>query len=326
MASKILQSARPLKSVLSFDSELHRQYTSTYQIISTYDASPLEVVMTGGLPDYGSSYYWYGVSDYWAFLRSCESGEPSDEIEHYVGGTRYRALVWNPTVVHNSRPTDGSTNPSGGYPGRQNPLNDPPVISGSFVSKRIGVATDKDGEPIIRTNGQVYSPLPEINAADDSLRISFNTATIDLSIRSAAQGKVNSASIWGLGARQVRLDQWSYRVMRSGSFFSYIKNDLEFTITDYTTPTDVCTGPADATGFYTVLPNIGDYYINDDGDPVRFTVKGDDVQPGGGALTCAGGLPADRSAKPKLNVFAVEREYNFNNIPGLPNPLPGPFV
>lgn len=324
MPNNWVNAARPVRSSLSIDAEFHRTYTSHYRVISGHEAAPQAVSNPGGLPNFGSSYSWYGNVDLWAFCKGAKVQPQPVEIK-YNG---QRALQWDITVTHSSRP-DGNSTDSG--TARDNPLDDKPVISGSFTSNRVPRFRDKDGNVIENAAGQVYNPPVEVDDSYDSIRIAYNHATISLSQRAQARGCVNSAPIWGLAARQAKLVRWDWRVLRAGNSLEYIRSEFEFLINYALTPATVCVGPAGVRGWYTVLPNTGDHYYvgGDKTDPKAKRAGKDGVDESLAdkiKLTCTGDRQADQGAAVGWNVFEVENEYNFTTLPSMPNPLPGPFV
>jgi hypothetical protein len=111
----------------------------------------------------------------------------------------------------------------------------------------------------------------------------------------------------------------------------YIRSEFEFLISYSQTPSTVCVGPSGQFGWYTVLPNSGEYYYEggSKGDPKkrRKLMDGKD-QPVNDPLKleCNGDAMDDQGAPMKWNVFEVEKEFDFNSIQKMPNPLPGPFA
>lgn len=325
--------AQPIRSSMTLDSEFHRTYTSIYQVISGYQASPIHVGDAGGLPDFGSSYNWLGSIDLWAFMQGATinpepveitwSGDAGEDCE-----SGQRALKWFITTTHSSRPSGNSTDPN---TARDNPLDDKPVISGSFVSNRVPAFRDKDGNVIQNAAGQVYLPPAEIDDSFDTLRISYNHPTLNLFQRAQSRGTVNSSSIWGLQPRMAKLVQWNYQVLRAGKALEYIRSDFEFLISYARTPSTVCVGDANKFGWYTVLPNSGEYYYEggskgDEKKRRKYMDGRDQTITDPLKLDCNGDKLTDQGAPMKWNVFKVEPEFDFNSIQGMPNPLPGPFA
>lgn len=321
----------PLTSVLSIDEKLHRTYTSKYKVIDNYKSSPYEIAQAAGIPTYGTYYQWFNDFDLWAFAKSIKISEP-ERMENKDGRSEGLAQ-YIATVVHSTVPAEGSTDPSNQQP-RENPLDDPPVISGSFSPFFKQVYRDNAGSQIENSAKHPYVPPVEIEDHHLTLNISFNTATIDLSQWADFRGAVNSGAIWGLEERQVKLKRWGWKIQYAGNQFSFIKHDFEFLISFEETPSsagDICKGKsyANKKGFYTVRPNSGMIYYEggniDEDHEMEFKDSQDQPLTTPAPLTCTGDR-ADPSSNQKWNVFVPEKEKDFTSIPEMPNPLPGPFA
>ena len=308
---------------LKIDEENHRNYTSQYQVIADVTDGPMAIRNANGIPAYGSSFAYESETDTWAFCKSIDAN-PSARIKG-PSGERIKHLV---TVVHSTKPSGGSNNPNNQ---RDDPLDEDPVIGGSFVQYSKPAHRDRNNIPILNTAKEPYTPPVEVEDAYDTLTISYNTATISLGFRAGYRNTVNSSAIWGLPKRRAKIVRWDWKILYAGTNMAYVRHDFEFHISYKEHPTqDVCTGAANNIGWYTTLPNSGTYYWPAGWGPakllkdesVKFMDKEDqpvDV----GNLTCDGddGTGNDQT----WNVFEVEYEKDFTAIPGMPDPLPGPF-
>lgn len=341
-----LYAGQPIDVKLKWDEKFHRTYTSRYQVITDRLDGPLIAADSNGIPTYGYPFQWMGGNfDYWAFCKSADV-QMEGRIKDGTGNER---IKWIVTSTHSSVPSDGSND---NQTPRDNPLEDPPVISGTFNSSTTDAYRDKDENEIRNSALGLYNPTPQKDIRVDTLKISYNSANIDLGFRAQYMNEavVNSDTIWGLQARQAKLVRWDYQVLYAGINMSYIKNNFEFHISNRETVTDsdlVCRGSdyAGLKGWYTVLPNSGEYYY-DGGLPElepgesytpeqvaeltlaesKFMDGKDQVKSGPGKLLCSG----DKSppGDPQLwNIYAIEKELDFTAIPDMPSPLlPGPFV
>jgi hypothetical protein len=336
-----VDAAQPLETKLSVDDKFHRTYTSTFQVIADKEEGPFKVGSASGLPLYGASYVWYSGFDLWSFARDFQV-----ERVARIKDKGIERAKWIVTITYTSQPSDGSNN---NKTPRDNPLDDPPVISGSFNSYTFPAYRDKNQDLISNSARGPYVPPPNSTGRIDTVKISYNTANIDLPLRSKylSEDCVNSDSIWGLDPRQAKIVRWDYQILYAGNNFSYIKNNFEFHISFRSTVKDVglvCTGKkyANKFGWYTVLPNRGEYYVDgglpaegDDGfteeqksDIAQRTKKFMDAndQPlsAPGKLDCSGDRLPSQSDPQKWNIYAIEQELAFTAIPGMPNPLPIP--
>lgn len=110
----------------------------------------------------------------------------------------------------------------------ENPLDEPPKLSGSFLRNLITADHDRFLSPL--SNSADEPEFTEVDDSRDTLVVEFNTDQVYLALRAQMRDKVNDAAIWGLGRRQVKLSQWSWDVLYFGSCFPYARNRLEFEI------------------------------------------------------------------------------------------------
>jgi len=311
--------ARKMRVQATVDNKFNRTYTGVYQVIADLSDSPLTVLQAVGIPQWGSSFVWDTDFDLWAFAQ----GYTADPVERVIYAGR-DCWVWEVKVTWSSVSTERSKADP-----RNSPIDDPPVVSGSFLGERVKAIRDKDGDPIVNAAAEPYldSP-PTIMSNIDTLRISYNTLTINLGQRTRYVGTVNSSGIWGLEKRQALMSRWDWRVLYAGDL-AYIAHDFEFHIKYDLTPADnVCVGPTEVEGWYTILPNRGysPYKVPEEYESkVLARDKEDNPLTTPVSLNCDGTENMDPDFE-YWNVFEVEREEDFTSIPGMPNPLPGPFV
>lgn len=317
----VRQSAKKVKVSSGFDDKFNRVHTGIFQVITDVDDGPITALNAIGIPTWGTSFVWNADIDLWAFAQTYKA----DPIERIVYGGR-DCWKWQVTVTWSSKSTErAKTSP------RLNPIDDPPVISGSFLGERVTAIRDKDGNPIVNAAAEPYldSP-PTVLGNTDTLRISYHTAQIDLAQRAQYVGAVNQSTIWGLQPRQALLTRWDYSVKYAGDL-EYIAHSFEFHIKfDETPASNVCKGEglADKPGWYTILPNRGysPYKIADDYNSKTLKRDGEDNPVTTPVSLLCNGTENTDPATEYWNVFAVEKERDFTAIPGMPNPLPGPFA
>lgn len=345
----------PKSTQLSVDAEYHRKYTSEYQIYTARFEDPYTTKGMEALPQYGDTYDWYGFVDTWAFCRDITVTRKAEIKDQTTNDIR---TLWTVRVVHDSKPTGGSND----FQGRNNPLNDPIVVSGGFGVFKREVTRDRFLDDIVNAVGDPYdSPKAEVDAAVDTLSMSYNTSTIDLGLRANLIGKVNATVMWGLERRRVKLTQWNYSVQRAGPDFEYIKHDFEFQVSFEEHPNRFIArgprqlgleGPGDSVlplkGYYTTLPNSGELHFKEDWsigqdtspmagptesrlfanrvpDNMEKFASDDEVVNGFGQLEADG---TKRESGPMLwNIFQVTGEEDFGQIERMPIiALPGPFA
>lgn len=313
-------SCNAITTSLSVDSERHRNYTSIYQVITdSVNDGPRTVVEASCIPDWGDPYVWNLVTgdiDNWAFCSGYEVGMP------IVRDTR---RLWEVIVRHSSRP--GFINPRDHATARENPVDEPALLSGSFVGHRRVMRADKDGNAISNTVGEPFIPGIEMDDATLSLIIEKNSSTIALDQWAGFRNAVNSVPIWGLDSRTVKLQQWSWRVHYFAVSNAYIANRMEFEIN-----TDTYDAEETGRGWDFNILNAGyRHRIDCNADKekrVREIMDGIDQPRHLPTPLDANGAILDLGCgdDPYYKNFRGYREKDFHAIPWLPDPLPGPFV
>lgn len=304
--------AKEISTELSWDSDYHRTYTSIWHVLDDFDQAPADAATGVGLPDYGSTYTWFTKTDPWAVCLSVKVKRGKKRIANPGGKDR---AIWVCTVTHSSKPQQTNQ-----FVPRENPLDQPPIISGNFQNYKKQAHRDKDGNPVQNSARQPYNPVPEIDDAFDTVVIKVNTASIDLAQRAGYRGKVNSDALWGLVARQIKLAKWAWRKQRVGTGFSYIENTLEFHISYEQHPTDPHNGPSGKIGWYTTRPDSGMIYYEDgtfDADhELHFSDREDHPKGEPGKLKDDGDRLPDATPV-NYNVFLLEPELPFLALPGV---------
>jgi hypothetical protein len=318
-----IRSVKRMSSELEWDEDFHRTYMSVYEVLGEYNANPREIANASGIPTYGTSYTWNGVNDFWAFCRSA-----SVKYGERVRGGGSDLARWMVTIRHSSKPAKGSNDTQ---TERDDPVDDPIIVSGSYSPFRKNTDLDKDGNPIQNTAGFPYDPAVATDGNYLVIKLSMNTYTISLATWAAfgavEEGVVNNGLFWGLPARSVKLRKWGFAVQYAGETGPYIKHDFEFWISQRAHAASPCVGPSGAVGWYTTLPNTGAGYFEGGTfteDKYRLFKDREENPVPVGRLACDGDALSPGSTL-KFNVFAVEHELNFGALP-VPSSLPGPFV
>ena len=306
----VVGTAGAISSELSEDTEGHRTYTSIYQVITDDKLDgPLTARAAAGIPAIASGYAFGNDSDPWAFCIR----RPSVRLAE--GGDS--AKKWHATVEHTTKPSKTCKTAT-----IEDPLDQPPVISGSFVSVIMPAEKDMDGEPITNSADEPFIPAIEIEDHEDTLIYEINTATISLATRAKYTRSVNDAPLWGLPARCVRLVQWGWDVAYYGQCNNYIRNRLEFAIRPADRPWDfniLDQGTRIKIGF------IADPSGQFDPSPIYDTVKDRKDEGLNGPFQLDGkGLQLKKDSPAVFLTKKVYAEQDYSALP-IQDPLPGPF-
>lgn len=312
-----ITAVNPLYSKGTIDAEYHKTYTSVWQVLTNDVNDGPRTARTasfGGfaIPARAEVYQWGNDFDNWAFCTNLDA-----DLEDWKKSRK----KWLVTVTHTSRPTFRTSASE-----IENPLDERPILYGSFIQFQRPLIKDKDGKAVLNVVGEPFTPAPMRDDSRDSLVYECNTATIDLGLRDSFRDAVNSASIWGLGARNVKLEQWTWRIAYAGPL-EYVQHRLEFHINTDTYPTAE-TGQ----GWDFNILNTGYRHKVDCSSDIekrmREIMDGRDqprhhatpLGPGGEILDLACGDTEH------YKNFRGYNELDFHSIPFLLDPLPGPFV
>lgn len=310
-----------IESEGDIDEEFHRDYTSTYEVITNdkldgpRTARTADLTGSGGskIPGYGDPYLWGNDSDPYAWCRS---------IKAKLRSRKEHRRVWTVTVTHSTRPKFRESSTP-----RENPLDEPILIYGSFVQFRRPATKDKDGKAIVNTVGEPFVPALERDDSRLSLVIEKNSPTISLAQWALFRDSVNSAAIWGLPTRTVKLITWNWRLAYYAVSSVYVQHRLEFHIN-----TDVYNTAETGRGWdYNVL-NAGFRYKVDcssDKEKRQRTIMDGRDQPRHQPtpLSAAGEiLDLACGDTEYYRNYRVYNELDFHLISFIPDPLPGPFT
>lgn len=235
----------PVSWELDQDDDGFRTYLIVYRIKADVQDGPATVLTTPGLPLIGSAWAIGNDYDLWVWRRPQTSVRRAPEYEKGEAG-RY----WEVGMTFSNRiatPGGGGTggvggDSGGGYGGgkcqdgqTQDPLLEPPRVSGSFVKYREEAARDKNGRPILNSaHERIRGPQVEFDRSRPTVKIEQNVLDLQLALMSAMQDCVNSVPMWGLPRRCIKFSvpQWSQQFY--GTCYPFFTRCLEFDINQET--------------------------------------------------------------------------------------------
>lgn len=208
------------------DDEGHRTYKLTWMVESTNPRDgPVQAMLTPGLPLPGTPFIVDNDVDLWAWCRATMSIEPvliNEPNKHF-----------NITQTFSTRPPDTdaydpSTNPGGA--GVEDPLAQPPKISGGFTKAKVEATHNFNGVPILTSSHeQIRGPQVEFDASTPTVKIEQNVAVLNLPLLSLFVDTVNALPLWGLPPRTVKLSSISWERKFTGISVYFVRT-LEFDI------------------------------------------------------------------------------------------------
>ena len=293
---------------LQIDGEGWKTYTATYDVTCTdpYEL-PDDVSFAAGVPSWGDYFTWGSGGNYNAFCNGKHIARDSKDASN---------LQWVVTCTFTNKPGARRSRNAGNVP--TSPLDEPWKVGGSFVSGTRVTNIDKDGLPIITSGLEPkYFDVPD---GYDTLSLEGSSLIMPLTTRAQAVLHANSATIWGLTARQVFLSQWQWQELFHGSA-SYFTHRLEFWLK--------------YAGWNEVWLNEGTQeYVS--GNPagkriVPIIATNDAAGRQTRYLNSSGRILPESSIPSGVitNTSKVIAEFDFTTLTGLiglPNPLPGNFV
>lgn len=204
---------------MSRDEEGHRTYKIIHLVIADRTDGPANVLQTPGLPLPGSMWAFDDDFDPWAF---CLPNMDIRPLEPPNRPSRY----WEVEQTFSTKPTKRCQDET-----VENPLLEPPKISGGFNKYTEEATHDRFGKKIVNSaHEMIRGPQNEWDANRDTIKITQNVPTI---IQAAVLptlmiDTVNAFPIWGYYPRCVKLSNRTWEQLYHGNCFLYYTRTLEF--------------------------------------------------------------------------------------------------
>lgn len=213
-----LANSGPRSWTMSIDDYGNREYSVTHRVeADTPGEGPSLIRLLSTLPQPGDVYNFNnGEVDNAATCTSRmnirpvqgDGGETFYDVEQFFS-TKPRCLLTNP----------------------DNPLLDPPKISGSFISFQEEAVLDRFGEPIKNSaHEQLRGPQVEFDANRPQITIEQNVLNLALPLLALMVDTVNADFLWGYPPRTVKLSRVDWEELYHGRCYTYYKRKLTFDI------------------------------------------------------------------------------------------------
>ena len=205
--------ALPISSTLSIGADFSRRYRSLFVVESDIRSeAPNTVIDANGIPTFRQdSYAWPPPpqtptnTDQWAFAVEARAFNPDP---------RASTKVWNVEVIHETIRRAANRRPIATPV--EDPLLEPPIYGGSFFTFQEETRVDANFNLLKFSNGLPMRGIQK-EYHQDQLTIELNTATISLTQRNQAIGRINQAAFWGFPLETIRLTGWEYNINYYGS-------------------------------------------------------------------------------------------------------------
>lgn len=181
---------------------------------------PANALATPGLPIPGGIWDFDNDTDADAFFTQEAKVTPVIEGE--------RCRFYDIEQVATSEPEDSCLTQFG--TGVVDPLTEQPVISGSFVKYTELAEFDKDGDRILSKSFEKFrGPAAEFDKSRATIRITINSATLDLATLCVFIDTLNSFTLWGFDPRCVKLSDitWERKFYAGCSCYFAITYEFE---------------------------------------------------------------------------------------------------
>jgi len=198
------------------DREGYREYKITWRVVTNDPLDgPLVAMAAPGLASIGSP--WSVGNDYdpWVFctpeliVRPVVDNEPNQ--------------TWDVEQTFSNRPGKRCQDNQ-----IDDPLAEPPNISGSFLRYTLPAERDRNGKAILSSSHELITGL-ERDASRPTVIIEQNVLSIGLEVFTQMIDTLNDAPLWGLAARRIKmgLPTWSRKLYGTCSFYYTRKFEFE---------------------------------------------------------------------------------------------------
>ena len=206
----------------------HRTYTITHEVETDVGDGPFNVLnFTPGLPLEGDEWNFDGDRDPWAYCMPTAKVAKNPAVAEGHPVTHYlvtQTFTTKPPDVTKQRCSEIKV---------EDPLLEPPKVSGTFNKYTEEATKDRFGNPILSSSHEMLrGPQNEWDANRLTVKIEQNVATPlqGYELPGAMLDTVNDAPLWGLARRCVKLSAAPWERVFYGRCNVYYKRTLEFEI------------------------------------------------------------------------------------------------
>ncbi len=201
------------------DAEGQRAFKALYRLTYDGNVGPAAVMDFAGGPAVGTSWNVDSDTDTWAFRTLATTVNP---VIKDGNDSKVWDVVYNFSTKQPERCQDQQV---------EDPLSEPQKISGSFVNYTVEATHDRNGAAIENSSHEmVRGPAVEFDDHRPTVQIGQNVSSLQLDVFSQMVNTVNDATLWGLGARKIKLSNVSWsRELYALCYFYYTRR-FEFDI------------------------------------------------------------------------------------------------
>lgn len=212
---------------LACDEEGYRTYFARWRVMTTsVEDGPAVVLNASGLPAVGSYWAFGNDLDPWCFCT------PECTINAVYEDEA--CLHWLVEQTFSNKPRKRCQDAA-----IEDPLSEPADISGSFLKYTKEAYTDNSGNLLLNSAYELFrGPAVERDANFPTVSIRMNQASIGLATYASMIDCVNDATLWGLGARKVKLENvtWARKLYGTCSFYYTLTYDFKINFATFDRP------------------------------------------------------------------------------------------
>jgi hypothetical protein len=213
----------PISAFLQQDAYGYREYKLKWLIESNdTNDSVFTAIHTPGLPIVGTAWLFGNDSDVWVWCRrdgqvtQIVEAEPNRHffVEQMFSNKppEFRNQICQDTVV-------------------ENPILEPQKIRGGFVRHTQEAAFDRFGNQLLTSSHeQIRGAQVEFDLSRDQVHIEQNVATLDLALCESMKDTVNTAPLWGLPERTIKLSNFNWERKFYKSCLLYYTRMFDFEV------------------------------------------------------------------------------------------------
>jgi len=207
------------------DKDSHRDYFIDWKL-QTDDVNdgPYLVSVCPGLPFIGSTWGFGNDADPFAYCW------PTQQIKFLYSGEQ--GNLWSVKQTFSTRPFKRCQDSK-----IENPLAEPPKLSGSFVKYVEEATRDRHGKSLVSSSWELLRGKEvEFDGNRPTVKVGLNVLALPLTAYSQMVDGVNDAPLWGLNKRCVKLSNvvWERQVYGTCSFYYtvFYEFDINFNTFD----------------------------------------------------------------------------------------------
>lgn len=181
-----------------------------------YDDGPQTAMNASGLASIGAPWGYGNDDDPWALCLPIASSRP-----FY---TNEKGIFWIVEQTFSTAPIRRCQDTE-----VEDPLQEPPNISGSYTRYVKEAQKDRNGAPIYNSSKELITGI-EKDAGRPTVVIELNSLTLGLDVATEMQDTLNDAPLWDLSERKIKLTMPSWQRKIYGSCTFYYTRRFEFEI------------------------------------------------------------------------------------------------